>query len=221
MQKTYFQTKTSIEDYLQAIYQPEDSVLAGVRASSQASGLPEIQVGELDGLLLTVLAHALKPKKIVEIGTLGGYSGICLARALPQDGKLYTFEVNPRNAEVAKKSFKDAGLEQKVEVFVGPAKDNLAKIESLGPFDLVFLDADKKGYVGYLDWADKNLKMGGVVLADNTFAWGLIDSETVDPTDEESVYALRRFNDALARNKNFKSTILPTGEGLSLAVKVK
>lgn len=221
MAKSYFQTQTELEPYLEKLYHPEDSILQEIRYRCEKEGLPAIQVGALDGHLLTTLVLAIGAKKIVEIGTLGGYSGVFLARGLPENGKLYTFEYNFKHANVAKESFEKAGLGSKTEIFVGPALENLSKIENYGPFDCVFIDADKKGYVRYLDWAANNLRKGGVVLADNTFAWGMVHHEKIeDPQDEPSVKALQEFNSRLAKDMRFKSTILPTGEGLSFAVKV-
>ena len=184
-------TETKIVNYLETVFQPEDQILKEVKDRSEKRGLPAIQVGKMDGLHLEVITRATGAKKAVEIGTLGGYSGICIARGMGQEGKLYTFEYEPTHAEVARESFKKAGVLEQVELWVGPALENLPKINPYGPFDLVFIDADKVSYAHYLKWAAENLKTGGVVLADNTFAWGLIadeDFETVE--DEAAVKAL-------------------------------
>jgi caffeoyl-CoA O-methyltransferase len=211
-----------LANYLEATFHPEDETLRQVVESSKKAGLPEIQVGDMDGLHLEVLARAIGAKKIVEIGTLGGYSGVHLARALPKDGKLYTFEMSPAHAEVARKSFELAGASSKVEILVGPALANLSKITQHGPFDLVFIDADKVSYPKYLEWAAENLRVGGAVLGDNTFAWGMIaDEKFEDASDEAAVRALREFNDRVANSGRFKGTILPTGEGLTLGVKIR
>ena len=207
-------------EYLEKVFSPEDSVLKKIRENSTASDLPDIHVGPFDGLHLTVLAKAFSAKRIVEIGTLGGYSGTCLLRGGGPDAKLYTFEMNPRNADVARKNFALAGVERQVEIFEGPAIDNLPKIEKFGTFDLVFIDADKGGYPAYLDWAYKNLRKGGAVLGDNTLAWGLIaKTDFKEERERKQIEALRSFNELCARDGRWLATMLPTGEGLTLAVK--
>jgi caffeoyl-CoA O-methyltransferase len=212
----------SLARYLERTLQPEDQTLHQVVENSKKAGLPEIQVGDLDGLHLEVLARAAGAKKIVEIGTLGGYSGVHLARALPADGKLYTFEMSQAHAGVARRSFELAGVSSKVEIFVGPALANLSKITQHGPFDLVFIDADKANYPNYLAWAAENLRVGGVVLGDNTFAFGMIaDEKFENSNDEATVRALRKFNEEAASGGRFKATILPTGEGLTFGVKLR
>jgi caffeoyl-CoA O-methyltransferase len=143
-------------------------------------------------------------------------------RALPKDGKLFTFEFNPHHANVAKESFKKAGFENQVEIFVGPALDNLAQIEKEGPFDLVFIDADKVSYSHYLEWAADHLRIGGVVLGDNTFAFGMIaDADPRDADKRNSVKALQAFNRDIVSSGRFRATILPTGEGLTMGVKLR
>ncbi len=205
---------------LEDVFRPEDTILKQIRVNSDESGLPHIHVGPFDGLHLEVLTRAFNAKRIVEIGTLGGYSGTCLLRGGGADAKLYTFEVSSKNADVARKNFQMAGVLNQVEIFEGPAIENLHKIEKCGTFDLVFIDADKNSYPDYLNWAYKNLRKGGVVLGDNTLAWGLIArNDIVDDRERKQVMNLRRFNEICAQDGRFRSTMLPTGEGLTMAVK--
>ena len=143
-------------------------MLREIRERTVAAGLPAIAVGKMDGLHLELLARAANARRAVEIGTLGGYSGVCLLRGMP-DGRLDTFELEPKNAEVARESFTRAGVVDRVRIHVGPAAEKLRDIEGDGPFDLVFIDADKTGYPTYLTWAEEHLRVGGVVLLDNTF----------------------------------------------------
>ncbi len=221
MKKLLGGTETKIVHYVEEVFQPEDHILREARERADRNGLPHIQVGKMDGLHLEVLTRISGAKKAVEIGTLGGYSGICIARGLTQDGKLYTFEFEPLHAEVAQENFKKAGLSDKVEIFVGPALQNLPKIQNHGPFDLVFLDADKVNYPEYMRWAADNLRIGGLMIADNTFAWGTIaDDHFESPEDAQSVRALREFNSSAAQGGRFRSTLLPTGEGLTVGVKI-
>jgi caffeoyl-CoA O-methyltransferase len=202
--------------YLDRVLAPEDAVLAEIRGRSAREGLPDIQVARLDGRHLTVVARAAGARRAVEIGTLGGYSGTCLARGLAEGGLLDTFEHDPHHAEVARESFRRAGLADRVRVHVGPALENLPTIESEGPFDLVFIDADKANYGNYLAWAERNLRRGGVVLADNVFRGALPPEEGWSP---ESVAALDRFNRELSAGGAFEATFLPTVEGLAFGVK--
>jgi caffeoyl-CoA O-methyltransferase len=141
------QNDPAIRRYLEDVLGPEDAVLAEIRERSAREGLPEIAVARFDGRHLTVIARAIAARRIVEIGALGGYSGVCLARALPADGRLHTFEHDPHHADVARESFRRSGLAGKARVHVGPALENLPGIETEGPFDLVFIDADKGNYV--------------------------------------------------------------------------
>src|SRR5262249_52086334 len=155
--------------YVEELLEPEDAILREIRDRSAQEGLPRIAVGPFDGRHLEVLARMAGARRIVEIGTLGGYSGVCLARALPPGGKLDTFEYEPKHARVAEESFRRAGVADRVRIHVGPAIDRLPEIEPEGPFDLVFIDADKGGYPAYLAWATRNLRVGGTVVADNVF----------------------------------------------------
>jgi len=222
MKKIFGGTETKIIHYVDSTFEPEDSVLKWARELGDRKGLPSIHVGKMDGLHLEVLTRTAGAKKAVEIGTLGGYSGISLLRGLGPEGRLYTFEMEPAHAEVAKESFQKAGVLNQVEVFVGPAIENLNKINKFGPFDLVFIDADKVSYPAYLKWATENLRIGGLVIGDNTFAWGMIaDQQFEAPEDEAAVKALREFNQTVAQGGRFRATILPTGEGLTVAVKIK
>ncbi len=215
--KGFGQGSPELARWAEEVFQPEDAVLAEIRARSVREGLPAIAVGRFDGLHLEVLARLLGARKAVEIGTLGGYSGVCLLRGMPQDGVLHTFELDAHHAEVARESFRKAGVVARARIHVGPAKDNLRKIEDQGPFDLCFIDADKTGYPGYLDWAARHLRVGGAILADNAFGFGGVSK----PDGDEGVRALRRFNEELARGGRFRATMIPTEEGLALGVKVR
>jgi caffeoyl-CoA O-methyltransferase len=222
MEKIFGQNDQAIAEYAEKLFRGDDAVLEEINIRAVKNGIPDIQVGVMDGNHLEVLTHAFGVLKAVEIGTLAGYSGVCIARGLKPGGKLYTFEVNEKNAEVAKESFKKAGVSDRVELSVGPALEKLAEIEKFGPFDLVFIDADKVSYPDYLKWASKNLRMGGVVLGDNTFAWGQVaEKNLADDANGKSVKAIQKFNETCALSGEFKATVLPTGEGLTLAVKIR
>lgn len=224
--KSYAQTDPGIGDYVELLFQPIDAPLASIRASSKNAGLPDIQVGPMDGRHLEILTRMLKPRLAVEIGTLGGYSGLCLARGIQPGGRLFTFEKNEKHAAIAKENLEIAlakeNLNVSFQIHVGSAIDLLPRIESEGPFDLVFIDADKPGYPSYLKWAVENLRIGGVVIGDNTFAWGEVHRahEKVG-NDLMMVGSLDKFNRAVASDPRLRGTIFPTAEGLTVAVKVR
>ena len=210
--KAYAATDPRVAPYVEALVLPEDEVLREIRERSRAAGLPDIAVGAMDGRHLEVLARAVEARRVVEIGTLGGYSTVCLARALPPDGVLHTFEVEPRHAEVAAASIRRAGVADRVRIHVGPAAERLRDVVAAGPFDLVFVDADKEGYPGYLEWAERNLRVGGLLLADNVFRV---------PRGRSSAAAVHAFNLRLARTGPWRATFLPIEDGLAVAVKVR
>jgi caffeoyl-CoA O-methyltransferase len=219
--KGFGQGDPALAAWAESVYRPEDEVLREVRERSAAAGLPPVQVGRFDALHLEVIARAAGARRAVEIGTLGGYSGIALLRGMAEDGVLHTFELEPVRAEFARASFERAGVAARVRVHVGRAADLLRTVEGDGPFDLVFVDADKTGYPGYLAWAEENLRVGGVLLADNAFGFGHVHEERPRDESPEAMAALRAFSERLARGGRFRATMLPTAEGLSFGVKVR
>ncbi len=202
--------------YVDSVYGVEDDVLRDIRARSAQAGLPEIQVSALDGRHLLVLAAAAGAHRAVEIGTLGGYSGVWLLRGMADGGVLDTFEIDSAHARVAEETFRRAGFAGRVRQHLGPAGQKLREIESEAPFDLCFIDADKEGYPEYLDWAARHLRKGGLVIADNAFLWG----ELADPAraDAAHVRALKIVHQRLATGGQWHATVLPTGEGLAVGV---
>jgi caffeoyl-CoA O-methyltransferase len=219
--KAFGQGDAALAAWAESVYRPEDEVLREIRERSAAAGLPPVQVGRFDALHLEVIARAARARRAVEIGTLGGYSGVALLRGMGDDGLLHTLELEPRHAEVARVSFERAGLALRVRIHVGRAAELLRTLEAEGPFDLVFVDADKVGYPAYLAWAEEHLRVGGVLLADNTFGFGHVHEERPRGESAEAMAALRAFSERLAGGGRFRATMLPTAEGLSLGVKVR
>ncbi|MGC4000651.1 MAG: O-methyltransferase [Anaeromyxobacter sp.] len=220
--KGFGQGDPALARWAEGVYAPEDEVLREIRARSAAAGLPPIAVGPMDGLHLEVLARAAAVRRAVEIGTLGGYSGVCLLRGMGPEGRLDTFELEPPRAALARASFERAGVASQARIHVGRALERLREVEGDGPFDLVFIDADKTGYPAYLAWAEEHLRVGGLLLADNTFGFGAVHApQRAEPEDRPGVEALARFSERLARGGRFRATLLPTAEGLSLGVKVR
>jgi caffeoyl-CoA O-methyltransferase len=162
------QTQREILQRIGQAFAPEDEGLRYAVASMRAAGLPEIQISPVQGKLLQVLAVACNARKILEIGALGGYSGIWLARALPPGGRLISLEINPEHATVVRNSFAHAGVGDRAEVRVGRALDLLPTLEGEAPFDLIFIDADKQPYPQYLEWALRLSRPGSIIVADNT-----------------------------------------------------
>lgn len=219
--KGFGQGDAALAAWAESVYQPEDPILREIRERSDAAGLPPVQVGRFDGLHLEVIARACGARRAVEIGTLGGYSGVCLLRGLGEGGHLHTFELDARRADLARASFALAGFADRVTVHVGPAAERLPLVEAEGPFDLVFVDADKTSYPGYLAWAEEHLRVGGVLLADNTFGFGQVHRELSAGESADAMAALREFSRRLASGGRFRATMLPTAEGLSFGVKVR
>ncbi len=208
------ENKAQLEHYVADLFAPEDDVLKWIRAESARNGLPPIQIHPADGRLLQFLVRAINARLAVEIGALGGYSGTWIARALPPDGKLYTIEKSSAHAQVARASFARAGLSGKVELREGTAQDWLEKFRELGPFDFVFIDADKVSYPAYMAWAVDNLRLGGIVAAHNAFREGRVLAP--ESNDDRSI---RAFNQALATDSRLDSMILANGDGMAVGIK--
>src|SRR5690606_18777266 len=151
------------------IFAAEDDALQWIQEETRRNNMPQISLSPQEGRLLQFLVRSVGARKAVEIGTLAGYSGTWLARALPEDGRLITLEMDSKHARVARANFERAGVSGKVELIEGPALSSLKNIQDRGPFDFVFIDADKGGYPRYLEWAISNLRSGGMVAAHNAF----------------------------------------------------
>ncbi len=187
---------------------------AGLERAFLAPGLnamPAIQVGIGEGKLLTILLRMIGAKKVVEFGTLAGYSAIRMAQALPEDGHLWSLEFDPKHAAIARANIEAAGLGAKVTVIVGPALDTLPALGQLGPFDAVFVDADKGNYDRYETWASMVLRPGGLLLGDNAYYFGRLLE------DEPEAAAMRRFHQQA--QKAFDTVCIPTPDGLLLGIK--
>jgi predicted O-methyltransferase YrrM len=182
-----------------------DAAPHGALEASRAAGLPDISVTAAQGKLLNILARAQHARTILEIGTLGGYSTIWLARALPKDGRLITLEANTTHAEIARANLARAGVADVVEVRVGPALDTLAQLA--GPFDLIFIDADKPSYPEYLTWSLKLSRPGTLIVADNVVRHGQVFDTT---SDDPRVHGMRRFLEQLAAEPRVTATVIQT-----------
>ncbi len=168
------EVRATIDREVTARYAPEDDVLRHANERAQHEGMPAIQISPLQGRLLQVLALSCGAHKILEIGALAGYSGTWLARALPADGRMITLEVSPKHAEVARATYTEAGVADRIDIRVGPALEILPQLTGEAPFDLVFIDADKGNYPAYLDWAIRLSRPGTVIVADNLIRGGKV-----------------------------------------------
>jgi predicted O-methyltransferase YrrM len=196
---------TSVDRYIAEQFIPEDAALEEALRESARAGLPSIAVSAAQGKWLHLLARAIGARRILEIGTLGGYSGIWLARALPTGGRLTTLELDAAHAEVARRNFVRAGLGDAIEIRLGPALQTLPTLR--GPFDLIFIDADKPGYTEYFGWAVQLARPGSLIIADNVVRNGaVVDSRSADV----AVRGIQRFNAAVAAEPRVTATVLQT-----------
>jgi predicted O-methyltransferase YrrM len=213
---------TAVDRYITDLLVPSDDVLDMALKAADDAGLPKINVAPNQGKLLAILAQSMGARSILEIGTLGGYSTIWLARALPTGGKLITLEVDPKHAEVARGNFERAGLANVVDLRLGKAIDTLPQIDAEGhaPFDLIFIDADKPSNSDYFAWALKLSRKGSLIIIDNVVR----DGKVIDADSEDaSVQGVRRFNEMLANEPRVTATEIQTVgskgyDGLALAL---
>lgn len=206
--------RKAFETYIAERFAPEDDALKAIKASITANDMPQISISAADGQLLYWLARVINAKKIVEIGVLGGYSGTWLARALPDDGTLYAVEVSEKHAQVARTNFERADVANKIEIITGAANDIMPQITAHGPFDMVFIDADKEGYLDYLAWALENLRQGGLVAAHNAYQHGRV----MNP-ESDIDRIVDRFNRTLAEDERVEGMILPLGDGMAVGIR--
>jgi predicted O-methyltransferase YrrM len=200
---------TAVDHFIEELLVREDPALQAARRASAEAGLPEIAVSAPQGKMLWLLARLRGARRILELGTLGGYSTIWLARALPEDGRLITLELSPAYAEVARANIARAGLEHLVEQRVGAAIETLPQLadEGQGPFDLIFLDADKASYPDYLPWTLELSAPGTLIIADNLVRGGAV----LDPgPDDAGSEGSRRFSELLAAEPRVSATLIQT-----------
>ena len=199
----------AVDKYFEEMLIPHDSALDDALAAASAENLPAIQVSSVQGKLLHLLARIMGARNILEIGTLGGYSTIWMARALPEGGRIITLEADPKHAEVAQKNFARAGVENKVELRLGKALDTLPKVAADGrdPFDMFFIDANKSNMPEYFEWSLKLARKGSVIIADNVVREGaVLDARSKDA----DIQGIRRFLEMVGKEKRVSGTALQT-----------
>ena len=212
----------SVDHYISNLFHDQDDCLKATEQSIIDSGIPQISISPNQGKFLHILAKLRNAKKILEIGTLGGYSTIWMARALPDDGTLTTLEVDQKHADVARQNFENCGLSAKINILLGKAIDILPQLEKegAGPFDMIFIDADKPPYTEYFQWALKLSKPGTLIIADNVIREGKV---LLDESPDEMVAGVKRFNDFLAQCLDVTATIFQTvgtkeHDGMAIAI---
>lgn len=203
-----------IDAYITEQFAEEDNVLREIQNTITENEMPAISLQAHEGRLLQFFAELIGAKKVVEIGTLAGYSATWLARGLPEDGRVYTLEANSKHAAVARANFVTAGLDHKIEIREGTGRELLADLVDEAPFDLLFMDADRPSYLYYLDWAYENLRPGGLVTTHNALQGGRI----LNP-EREWDHAMVAFNQHLAQDPRFSAFLLHIGDGLMVARK--
>ena len=219
MNKPFGNSDPALAAYVTRAYAPEDEVLREIRERSTRAGLPDIQLAALDARHLEILARTCRARRAVEIGTLGGYSGVAILRGMEPDGVLDTVEIEPKHAQIARASFRKSGFSARARVHVGRAQRILPRLARRGPFDLCFIDADKEGYPAYLDWAAHNLRPAGLVVLDNAFLFGRLAKKPRGKAAVE-IAAMQKTHDMLANDGRFRATVFPTGEGMAVGVKI-
>lgn len=212
---------TRVDNYFSDLLTSTDDKLDAALLANEKAGLPAIDVTRLQGKFLDFLVRVSGARRVLEIGALGGYSTIWLARALPEGGSVVSLELDPHHAEVARANFQNAGVLNRVELIVGPALDTLPVLDkTVAPFDLIFIDADKQGYPDYLGWALKLSHPGTVIVADNVVR----DGKVVEPDcNDPNVQGVRRFTELLAAEPRLSATVIQTVgtkgyDGFALAV---
>jgi predicted O-methyltransferase YrrM len=212
----------AVDRYFSDLLAPEDRELSAILATNRDAGLPSIDVPALLGKFLDLLVRISGTRRVLEIGTLGGYSTIWLARALPANGQVVTLEIDPHHAEIARSNLKAAGVLDRVEVRVGAASDSLRDIQARGtaPFDLVFIDADKKSMPEYLDWSLKLSRPGTIIVADNVVR----DGKVIEPDNpDDNIQGVRRMTEMMAAEPRLRATAIQTvgargHDGFAMAV---
>ena len=207
---------TDYQRFLRERFHQDDEALRRLQQEALAEGLPPISIGPEQGRFLQLMVMLTQARKVLEIGTLGGYSGAWMGRGLPPDGRLISLELEEKHAAFARRHWQAMGLGDRMEVRVGPALETLPSLIGEAPFDLVFIDADKANYPRYLEWALEYSHLGTVILGDNVEMGGRL----LDPARQENpdIQGMRRFLEMLSSHPRLESTVLPYPDGLSLAL---
>lgn len=205
-----------INDYIDSLFTEQDKVLEGVIRSIEEHGMRQISVPPASGKLLTMLVSISGAKNILEIGALGGYSGICLSRGFGSKGKLTSLELEESYAELAKSNLSKAGFENQVSYLTGPALESIENLIDKGAnFDFFFIDADKGNYANYLEACIKLAQPGAIIVADNVLAGGSVADSSIEPRQNTEI--MKSFNEEVAKHPQLESLIMPIGDGMTVS----
>ncbi len=211
--------KTKKAFYLDRVFGQKDERLKKISQAAQAEGVERMQISPHEGCLLYFLTQISQAKTVVEIGTLYAYSTWHIAQALPEGGRVFTLDISLERHSKSQKILKGAKESQKIQWMSGKAEDSLKALKRLAPFDMVFIDADKDGYLDYLDWAEKHLKKGGLLVADNTLLFGAVYGEASRSPKQKTVQAMIEFNKRLSDSSRWTGALIPTAEGLTVGLR--
>lgn len=212
--------QTPQQKYLNDVFGLNDPELAAIREELHKHELDFMSISAAEARILQFLVRSTGARKIVEVGTLFGYSALAMAKVLPEDGMLWTLEKADENAAISSAHFQKFAAGKKIRLLHGDAGEKLSSIEGEGPFDLVFIDADKSNYPKYLTWAEKNVRQGGYIVGDNTFLWGGVWDEPTREMSASWIAAMKEFNLRLSDPSKYNSTLIPTKEGMTIAQKL-
>lgn len=206
------------DQYIAETFPVQDKILNQVVSELEKDGKNGIQIASGDARILQFLLRLVGAKKVVEVGTLYGFSTLAMARALPADGVLFSLDNNPQHSDKAKALLQPAPEAKRIQFLCGDAKTTLREIESKGPFDAVFIDANKAAYLDYLDWAEAHVRPGGLIVGDNTFLFDAVFGASRDSAvGEKQIQVMNEFNRRLANPQKYNSCLIPTSEGLTVA----
>ena len=207
--------------YSSELFAKEDAHLLKIREALRADAKEGINIDPYEGRLLQLLISLSQTQTVIEIGTLYGYSTLWMARALPENGRLISFENNPESHRKARALLSDTEVWNRIDLRLGSAHELLSELDAKGPYDMVFIDANKTGYPAYLDWAEKNIKKTGLIVGDNTLLFGhMVGRDRGVQLPEKTVQAMREFNQRLADTDKYRAVLIPTLEGITIAQKL-
>ena len=206
-------------NYLDQTFGLKEPLLQKIQQAGESESVNHMQISAHEAKILQFLAQISKAKKAVEIGTLYAYSTFHIAKALPEDGQVWTIDHNSQRHKTSQEILKNSPIAKKINWQSGPALEQLKSLEPLAPFDMIFIDADKEPYLKYLNWAEKYLKKGALLVADNTFLFGSVYGEPERDSKPETIKVIQEFNKRLANSPFWQGALIPTQEGMTVSIK--
>jgi predicted O-methyltransferase YrrM len=211
-------TQDALDQYVRDLFAPEDDLLLRIREESRECGLPQTHIRPEEGRMIQFLLTAVRARRVIEIGTLAGYSSIWIARVLLPDGHLISLEIDAERCRLAREAFVKAGLDKQIAVIDGPALKSLETLAPDGPYDAIFMDTSKDDYPAYLEWALVNIRPGGLIMAHNAFWGGAVVGAA--QREEHQLRNLMFFTRSVAHDQRLLGTIIPVGDGIVAAIRL-